>query len=59
VSQAAIWPALLAIALFWALVSAVAAAEGVHHERRRLALGWTVSFVLSSLAAAYGFWRLL
>jgi hypothetical protein len=59
VSQATIWPALLAIALLWALVSAGAATVSVEYEMRRRAWGWMACFVLSSLVAAYSFWRLL
>jgi hypothetical protein len=52
------WPALLGVASAWALLSAIAAAVCVRYEMRRLAWGWTASFVLSSLVAAYSFWRL-
>jgi ABC-type uncharacterized transport system permease subunit len=56
--QETIWPALLGAASVWALLSAVIAAGCVRYGMNRLALGWMVSFVLSSLAAAYSFWRL-
>jgi Fe2+ transport system protein B len=49
---------LLAIALFWALLSACAATVSVEFELRRSAWGWTASFVMSSVVAAYSFWRL-
>jgi hypothetical protein len=48
----------LFIALSWALISAIAASASVRYEMRRSAWGWTASFVLSSLVAAYSFWRL-
>jgi hypothetical protein len=57
-AQETIWPALLGAAAAWALLSAVIATGCVRYGMSRLALGWTVSFVLSSLVAAYSFWRL-
>jgi membrane protein YdbS with pleckstrin-like domain len=56
--QETLWPAQLGLASAWALLSAVVAAVSVRYEMRRLAWGWTASFVLSSLVAAYSFWRL-
>ena len=56
--QEALWTSVLFIALSWALISAIVATEGVRYELSRLAWGWTASFVLSSLVAAYAFWRL-
>jgi ABC-type uncharacterized transport system permease subunit len=56
--QEPIWPALMAGASAWALLSAVIAVLTVRIGMNRLALGWMVSFVLSSLVAAYSFWRL-
>jgi hypothetical protein len=53
-----VWASVLVAALAWALISAIAAAVSVRFEMGRLALGWTASFVLSSLVAAYSFWRL-
>ena len=56
--QESVWGYVLFIALLWAAVSAIAASASVRYEMRRLAWGWTASFVLSSLVAAYSFWRL-
>jgi hypothetical protein len=56
--QQSIWASVLFIALAWALISAIAATVSVRYEIRHLAWGWTASFVLSSLVAAYSFWRL-
>jgi hypothetical protein len=56
--QQPIWSSVLVIALAWALISAVGVAASVRYEIRYLAWGWTASFVLSSLVAAYSFWRL-
>lgn len=56
--QGYVWTFLLFIAFAWALISALAVAGSVHYEMRRLAWGWTASFVVSSLVAAYSFWRL-
>ncbi len=57
--QESVWGSVLFIALSWALISAIAVSVSVHFEMRRLAWGWTASFVLSSLVAAYSFfWRL-
>jgi hypothetical protein len=57
--QEAVWAPLLGIALVWVLVSAFAATDSVKYGMRRRAWGWTAAFVLSSLAAAYSFWRLV
>lgn len=46
-------------ATVWALISALAAEYSARLEYRNFALGWAVSFVLSTLVAAYYFWRLL
>jgi hypothetical protein len=56
--QETVWGSVLPIAVFWAVVSAIAASVSVRYEMRRSAWGWTASFVLSSLVAAYSFWRL-
>jgi hypothetical protein len=48
----------LFIASVWALISAVVVAVSVYYEMRGMAWGWTASFVLSSLVAAYSLWRL-
>jgi uncharacterized membrane protein YoaK (UPF0700 family) len=52
------WAALLLIALLWAVVSALVAAVSVRKGMRRLAWGWTASFMLGLLFATYSFWRL-
>jgi ABC-type uncharacterized transport system permease subunit len=56
--QETVWPALLGAASMWALLSAVIVVLTVRLGMNRLALGWMVSFVVSSLVAAYSFWRL-
>jgi hypothetical protein len=56
--QGTVWASVLGIALVWALISATAAIVSVHYEMRRWTWGWTASFVLSSLVAAYSFWKL-
>jgi hypothetical protein len=56
--QETVWGSVLLIAVFWALISAIAATASVHYEMRRWAWGWIASFALSSLVAAYSFWRL-
>ncbi len=56
--QETLWGYVLLIALSWAVISAIAASASVRYEMRRFAWGWTASFVLSSLVAAYSFWRL-
>jgi hypothetical protein len=56
--QQTVWASVLVIALAWALMSAIAATASVRYEIRHLAWVWTASFVLSSLVAAYSFWRL-
>jgi NhaP-type Na+/H+ or K+/H+ antiporter len=56
--QETVWASVLGLASAWALLSAVVAAVSMRYEMRRMAWGWTASFVLSSLVAAYSFWRL-
>jgi hypothetical protein len=56
--QETVWHYVLLIALSWAVISAIAASASVRYEMGRSAWGWTASFVLSSLVAAYSFWRL-
>jgi hypothetical protein len=56
--QETVWGSVLLVASAWALLSAIVAAVCVRYEMRGMAWGWTVSFVLSSLVAAYSFWRL-
>jgi NhaP-type Na+/H+ or K+/H+ antiporter len=57
--QETVWFSLLFIASVWALISAVVVAASVYYEMRGMAWGWTVSFVLSSVVAAYSFSRWL
>ncbi len=56
--QERVWGLLLFIALLWAVVSAVAASASVRYGMRWRAWGWTASFLVSSLVAAYSVWRL-
>jgi hypothetical protein len=56
--QETVWGYVLLIALSWAVISAIAASASVRYEMRLSAWGWTASFVLSALVAAYSFWRL-
>jgi ABC-type uncharacterized transport system permease subunit len=58
IQQEALWPSLLGAASIWALLSAVIVVLTVRYGMNRLALGWMVSFVVSSMVAAYSFWRL-
>ena len=55
--QESVWATVLFIALAWALISAIAATVSVRYEMRWSALGWTASFLVCSLVAAYSFWR--
>jgi hypothetical protein len=55
--QEPLWGSLLFVGLMWTLASAVAATESVKLGMRRRAWGWTATFVVSSLVAAYSFWR--
>jgi hypothetical protein len=56
--QESVWTLVLGIAVFWVLISASAATVSVRYEMRRRAWGWMESFLVSSLVAAYSFWRL-
>jgi hypothetical protein len=56
--QEGVWATVLSVALMWAFISALVAAVGGHYELRGWAWAGIVSFVLSSLVAAYSFWRL-
>jgi hypothetical protein len=56
--QESVWATVLFIALGWALISAIAATVSVRYEMSWGALGWMASFLVSSLVAAYSFWRL-
>ena len=51
--------ALLAGALLWAVISVLVATESANRGMRRRAWGWMASFVVSTLVAAYSFWRLV
>ena len=53
------WSSLLGITLVWAVISAVVAVESANHGMRRRAWFWIASFLVSTLAAAYSFWRLV
>ncbi len=50
---------LLILAGFWAAISALLLIGAVYEGAERASRGWAASFVGSSLAAAYCFWRLL
>ena len=56
--QAGVWALVFYISLGWAALSAVVATVSVYYERSRLAWGWTASFFIASVVAAYSFWRL-
>jgi hypothetical protein len=49
----------LAGVLLWAVISVLVATESANREMRRRAWGWMTSFVVSTLVAAYSFWRLV
>jgi hypothetical protein len=53
------WAEVLVIALLWAGVSAVVAIVSANYGMRWRAWGWTVSFLVFALVAAYGVWRLV
>ena len=53
------WTAVLVIALLWAGVSAVVAIVSANYRMRWRAQGWTVSFLVFALVAAYGVWILV
>jgi uncharacterized membrane protein YoaK (UPF0700 family) len=55
--QESVWALVLTIAVCWAVISAIAATVSVRYEMRRRAWCWTTSFLVSSLVAAYSFWR--
>jgi NhaP-type Na+/H+ or K+/H+ antiporter len=55
--QESVWAIVLFLALAWALISAIAATVSVRYEMRWGAWVWTASFLVSSLVAAYSFWR--
>ena len=50
---------MLAGALLWAVISVLVATESANRGMRRRAWGWMTSFVVSTLVAAYSFWRLV
>ena len=56
--QGSVWVPLLFVATLWAAISAMAMSASVYFEMRRSAFGWFASFLVSSLVAAYCFWRL-
>ena len=53
------WASLLFVALVWALMSAAAFSVSLDYGRRRLARLGAASFPVSTLVAAYSFWRLV
>jgi hypothetical protein len=55
--QESIRAIVLFLALAWALISAIAVTVSVRYEMQWGAWGWTASFLVSSLVAAYSFWR--
>lgn len=57
-TQQGVWASVLVIALAWALISGIGAVLSARLEVRGPALGWLASFVLSSVVAAYAYWRL-
>ncbi len=52
------WTAVLGGSLLWALISVAVATESANRGMRRRAWGWTVSFFVFALVAAYGLWRI-
>jgi hypothetical protein len=50
---------LLVAAGFWALISAFLLIGAVYEGSARGSWAWGISFVVSSLVAAYAFWGLL
>jgi hypothetical protein len=50
---------LLVVAGFWALISALLLIGAVYGGSARGSWAWGISFVVSSLVAAYAFWGLL
>jgi hypothetical protein len=57
-TQQGVWASVLVTAVAWTLISAIGAALSARAEASGSAWGWIVSFVLSSVVAAYAFWRL-
>ena len=53
------WASLLLVALVWAVMSAALFTVSLDYGWRRLAWFWMASFLVSTLAAAYSFWRLV
>jgi hypothetical protein len=52
------WSSLLGITLLWAVISTIVAVESANRGMRRRAWGWTASFLVSALVAAYSFWMM-
>jgi hypothetical protein len=53
------WASLLFVALVRDLMRAAAFCVSLDYGRRRLARLWAASFLVSTLVAAYSFWRLV
>lgn len=53
------WASLLAIALLWVVVSAIALAGSLDYGMRRRTWLWAASFVVATLAAVYCLWRMV
>jgi hypothetical protein len=51
--------AVLGGTLLWAVVSVLVATESANRGMRRRAWLWAASFVMSTLVAAYSFWRMV
>jgi hypothetical protein len=52
------WAALLGISLLWVVISAYVVIVSVRSGMRRLAWGWSASFLVGLLVAAYSFWSM-
>ena len=57
-AQGESWAALLGIALLWAVISACVVMVSARSGMQRLAWGWSASFLVGLLVAAYSFWRM-
>ena len=53
------WGSLLFVALLWAVISAIALNVSLEYGMRRRTWAWAASFLVSTLVAAYSFWRLV
>jgi hypothetical protein len=57
--QEAVWAALLFVALLWALISAIVLNVSVEFGMRWRSWAWATSFLVSTVVAAYSFWRVV